>query len=262
MESLKRLSAAPCIGFLLLLLSSCERPLYFGTHQSHQITRLENPGDFQIQLSGQMDMGLHQIYQADAEVAISRLFALRASMVSGGEYLLADSDKSGTVQARQFGFGSYYAFPVAGYRGASWIGYASGSATNTNTSYSSALFSPITSIETFNRFERFFAEQQVRYTIKTVDFFGSLTFGASRVLDLQITSTVPEQSDYGLQLQRQQNMPMAAFGVLGFGISGGSPNLRAHLRFDQWFGRAAYQVGNIPSTFVSTGFSWRLQPLK
>ena len=66
------------LAWLLLgLLNSCGPPLYFATHQAQQITRLEQAGDVQLQVSGQLDLGIQQLYQAEAEVAVSRFLANR-----------------------------------------------------------------------------------------------------------------------------------------------------------------------------------------
>lgn len=262
MATLTRKHLLGLVCLLLGLLHSCSPPLYFATHQVQQITRLEKAGDVQLQVSGQLDLGIQQLYQAEAEVAVSKFVAVRGSLLRGTDNLAFNNDISVNAYARHIGLGSFYAFPSANFRGASWLGYANGSISNVNKEYFGGLFIPTSEIETFNRYERLFAEQQLRYSLQGVDFFGSLTVGASKIYDLRYVSTVPEGSSYDFQLKRQESQPLAPFGILGFGISGGSPNLRVHLRFDQWFGRGAFQISAVYPTFISTGFSWRLQPFK
>lgn len=251
------------LAWLLLgLLNSCGPPLYFATHQTQQITRLEKAGDVQLQVAGQVDLGILQLYQAEAEVAVSRFMAVRGSLLRGTDNLTFNNDIVVNASARQIGLGGFYALPSPNFRGASWLGYANGSISNVNNNVFSGLFVPSSEIETFNRYERLFVEQQLRYSLQGIDFFGSLTLGASQIYDLRYVSTVAEGNSYDFQVKRQENQPLAPFGIFGFGISGGSPNLRVHLRVDQWFGRGAFQISAVYPTFISSGFSWRLQPLK
>jgi hypothetical protein len=262
MATVTRPYASSLAWLLLGLLHSCGPPLYFATHQAQQITRLEQAGDVQLQVSGQLDLGIQQLYQAEAEVAVGRYLAVRGGLLRGTDNLALNNDIAVNAAARQMGLGGFYALPFPNVRGASWLGYANGSISNVNNAVFSGLFVPSSEIETFNRYERLFVEQQLRYTLQGVDFFGSLTLGTSQIYDLRYVSTVTEGSSYDFQLKRQESQPFAPFGIVGFGISGGSPNLRVHLRIDQWFGRGAFQISAVYPTFISTGFSWRLQPFK
>lgn len=255
-------------GFLasVLMLGSCGSVLHFATNESHLINRLEKGGDFQVQASASTNLASQQIYQAEAAVAFAPHLAIRAGLLTGGDFKWG-VEKWGSVQARHIGVGGFYKIDNTIVSGSSWLGYSQGTAFNENPRYAvgqsgsawqaNAVNPAI--IATFNDFSRFFMEQQITYKVQGIEFFGSLILGRSRITNLRYEGELPPNSGYANQYYSLMGQPQSTFAVAGLGISGGSPNLRVQLRFDQWLGPGAQQISPLYPTFISTSFSWRLR---
>lgn len=247
-----------CLVFLVMaaaLVSGCSSLLNFATNESHLVNRLEKPGDIQFGGSAQNALSGQQIYQTEAAMAVARHLAVRGSYLTGGD-LKWGNEKWGKVNARHLGVGGFYTNDNALWSASTWIGYSQGAAFNQNPIYQRAV------ITTWNDFERWFIEQQFVYKQSGFELFGVLTVGRSSVHNFWIEGNLPPNSGYETYINDQLMQPQAYFGLLGIGISGGSPQLQVHLRIDQWLGRGAFQVNPTLSTYISTGISWRMRTLR
>jgi hypothetical protein len=241
------------------LIQSCGPSLYFGANESHLINRLEKAGDIQLEVNSQVEVAKQHIYQLEAALAVAPFVGVRGSWLTGGD-LVWGATKWGKVEARHLGIGSFYNLKAPGYKASSWLGYSQGQSFNEDMRYRYPPdgFSTV-KINTFNQYERLFIEQQLRYVTEGIELFGSALFGFSRISDLRYEGILPANSPYAFQYNSQLNRPQALFAVIGVGASGGSPNLRLHLRVDQWFGAGARQIRPLYGTYISTGFNWRIQ---
>jgi len=251
------------------LLSSCGSLLNFATNESHLVNRLEKRGDIQFSGSAQNAISGQQVYQAEAAVAVYQHLAVRGSYLTGGD-LKWGNEKWGKVDAHHLGVGGFYTKDHTLWSASTWIGYSRGTAFNENPYYRTANsqnpFAPNAVnpavISTHNDFGRWFIEQQFVYKQSGFELFGVLTFGRSSIYNFRLQGNLPPNSGYETYINDQLKRPQAYFGVLGIGVSGGSPQLQVHLRVDQWLGRGAFQVNPTLSTFISTGLSWRLSNLR
>lgn len=247
------------------LLSGCGTLLNFATNESHSVNRLEKPGDLQFSGSAHNALSGQQVYQAEAAVAVARHLAVRGSYLTGGD-LKWGNEKWGKVDARHLGVGRFYTMDSASWAASTWVGYSRGAAFNENPFYRTEIsqnpFAPNAVnpavITTHNDFERWFIEQQFVYKQSGFELFGVLTLGRSSIYNFRLDGNLPPNSGYETYINEQLMRPHAFFGVLGVGISGGSPHLQVHLRVDQWLGKGAFQVNPTLSTFISTGLSWRI----
>lgn len=248
----RRLSFTAFLALTTALLSGCSSLLNFATNESHAVNRLEKPGDIQFSGSAQNAISGQQVYQAEAAVAVARHLAFRGSYLTGGD-LKWGNEKWGKVDARHLGVGAFYTIDSDLWSASSWIGYSRGAAFNQNPIYQRAI------ITTQNDFERWFIEQQFVYKQSGFELFGVLTLGRGSIYNFRYEGNLPPKSGYETYINDQLKRPHAYFGVVGVGISGGSPQLQVHLRIDQWLGRGAFQVNPTLSTYISTGLSWRMR---
>ncbi|MFN3530694.1 MAG: hypothetical protein ACK417_12290 [Bacteroidia bacterium] len=249
------------IGLVLLvgLSAACQRPLYFASEEVHPITRLDSAGDFQLSGLANLDMGYLQTYKAAAELAISRNLALRGSITRGGHDYLPGNMPLGRVRSHHLGLGSFYKLGD-GYKGATWLGYSQGMVTNEHVLVTSFIFVPrALKINLHNNYSRLFIEQQMRYEFGGMEVFGVLSFGSSRVYNIDfVYNDRLENTLQAEQISRHQARPNCFYGALALGVSGGTENLRLFARSDMFFGDAVDQLGRNPALFLSTGISWRL----
>lgn len=242
---------------LLLLLLSCERPLYFASSETHMISRLDNKGDVQGQLAVNQSLQSIMTYQASAAIALTKHLALRGSWLRGGDDFSVNQLDYGRLSATHLGAGGLYKIPKWNLSASTWLGYSEGSVLNVNRV---SLFSEIPeTVRLTNNFRRLFVEQQIRYHFQAIEIFGTLSLGNSHLFGFNLAGEPRAESDFLRDYTYHKNNPSAFFGNLGYGISAGSRNIRVQFRIDQLFGSGLGQFNQASSLFFTTGLCLRLE---
>lgn len=241
----------------LLLFTCCERPLYFASSENQMFNRLEKGGDIQGEMAISQAFGYVQNYQASGAVALSKHLALRGSIIQGGDDFRRDRLDYGRFSAARLGIGGMYQIQRLPIYGSTWLGYSEGTVVNTN---NASLFGSEPQIlRLTNSFRRIFIEQQIRYPFHGIELYGSLCVGNSRLFGFNLEGVPNPESDFQRDYLFHTDNPSLTFASVGYGLSGGSRNIRLNARIDQFFGPGMKQLDYFGSFLFTTSVSFRLE---
>lgn len=241
---------------VLGLLSACERPLYFAGGETNLLTRLEKAGDVQLQVAI-VNIDEQQSYQGVAEVAVTNRLALRAGWLQGGDDFEPIDRQYGRLSAYHVGLGSFYPIGNTGIMAATWLGFSRGEVRNRSLLFGYEPKGEPEYLLLTNDYSRFYLEQQARFTYKEVDFFALVRAGRSHVFHFNQSEVPGDPSRLSRQLNWQLSNPNVFFATVGYGLAGGTKNLRVHLQLEHWLGDGRQQLTDDFILAISTGVSWR-----
>lgn len=244
------------LPLVVCLSTACERSLYFAAPEINMLSRLEKVGDVQLQ-GAVVNAEGQQSYQAMGEVAFTNRLALRAGWLKGGDDFEPVDKQFGRINAYQLGLGTFYPIGNTGLMATSWLGYSRGEVRNVSLLINMSTASNPEYFRLNNSYSRLYFEQQARLTFRGVDFFGMLRAGRTQVFDFSQQAVPGDPTRLGMQLNQQLRQPNLYFATLGYGMAGGSKNLRIHFQFEHWVGQGRQQISDDLVLSISTGLSWR-----